>query len=343
MPPRLRPRLESLEGRMLLSTMNVPTGGLAALPFNFVLPGSKTSGIHAVASQQASSVTLTLHMDFPGLLKIPIQVEIATGPIPTPSTPVGSAQPEVPMWVWGQPNGPGVTQPPTSVPSAKPGVQYLPVDETITFPPGVTSERVTIPIVAGAANPGMLSFEVTATQVGVAGSQPVGPEATEDVFLAQNINAPVPRIDGGHMVLSGGRVSGFVLHFSLPMDPASVQNVKAYSLKDDTVHWHPAGLFGPLGGGSDSTAAVRLKTATYDPSTNTVDLHLAQSVPGGDGYHIGENSIGNEAKLLDAAGMPINEDGSGLGGGFSITLTNKKVTIFDGVTQSVIPATPPRR
>ena len=170
-------------------------------------------------------------------------------------------------------------QPPTSVPSAKPGVQYLPVDETITFPPGVTSERVTIPIVAGAANPGMLSFEVIATQVGVAGSQPVGPEATEDVFLAQNINAPVPRIDGGHMVLSGGRVSGFVLHFSLPMDPASVQNVKAYSLKDDTVHWHPAGLFGPLGGGSDSTAAVRLKTATYDPSTNTVDLHLAHPCP----------------------------------------------------------------
>jgi hypothetical protein len=154
----------------------------------------------------------------------------------------------------------------------------------------------------------------------------------------RNINAPVPRIDGAHMVSNGGRISGFVLHFRLPMDPASVQNVKAYSLKDDTDHWRPAGLFGPLGGGSNSSAAVRLKTATYDASTNTVDIHLAQSVPGGDGYRIGENSTGNGGKLLDAAGTPINEDGSGLGSGFSITVSDKKATIFDGVTQSVIPA-----
>ncbi len=51
-----------------------------------------------------------------------------------------------------------------------------------------------------------------------------------------------------------------------------------------------------------------------------MDLHLAQSVPALDGYHI----TGNEAELLDAQGTPINEDRSGLGGGFSITLSNKK-------------------
>ena len=144
------------------------------------------------------------------------------------------------------------------------------------------------------------------------------------------------------MVLSGGRVSGFVLHFSLPMDPASVQYRNAYSLQDNTAHVHSGGLFGPWPGINYNTV-VRVKRATYDPSTNTVDLHLANSVPAGDGYHIGQNFMGNTAKLLDAAGTPINEDGSGLGGGFSITLDNKQATIFDGVTQSVIPATPPRR
>jgi hypothetical protein len=339
MPIQLRPLVESLEGRMLLSALNAPAAEarmlLSALnapaapvaeTFNFVAPGSKTSGVHAVASQQATSVTLTIQRNNP---YHSIQVEVATGPIPTPSTPVGSAQPEVPTISWGQ-------QPPTSVSSAKPGVQYQPVDETITFPPGVTSEPVTIPIVAGAANPGLLSFEVTATQLGVKAG------ATEDVFLAENINAPVPRIDGVHMVLSGGRVSGFVLHFSVPMDPASVQNRNAYSLQDNTAHVHSGGLFGPWPGISYNTV-VRVKRATYDPSTNTVDLRLANSVPAGDGYHIGQNFMGNTAKLLDAAGTPINEDGSGLGGGFSITLDNKQATIFDGVTQSVISATTPPR
>ena len=329
-PPReFRAESFELDGRMLLSTAHAPAAPVAET-FNFVAPGSKTSGVHAVASQQATSVTLTLQRSNP---YHSIQVEVATGPIPTPSTPVGSAQPEVlatDLWGW-----PGV-QPPTSVPSAQPGVQYQPVVETITFPPGVTSEPVTIPIVAGAANPGMLSFEVTATQLGVRAG------ATEDVFLAQNINAPVPRIDGVHMVLSGGRVSSFVLHFNLPMDPASVQNGKAYFLQDNTVHVHSGGLFGPWGGISYNTV-VRVKRATYHTSTNTVDLDLANSVPAGDGYHIGQNFMGNTAKLLDAAGTPINEDGSGLGAGFSIALDNKQATIFDGVTQSVITATPPPR
>ena len=97
MPPTLRPRLESLEGRMLLSTVNAPAAPVAET-FNFVAPGSETSGVHAVASQQATSVTLTLQRSDP---YHSIQVEVATGPIPTPSTPVGSAQPEVPTILWG--------------------------------------------------------------------------------------------------------------------------------------------------------------------------------------------------------------------------------------------------
>jgi len=95
MAVQFRPLVESLEGRMLLSTVKAPAAPVVET-FNFVAPGTKTSGVHAVASQQASSVTLTLHMGEPGLSKIrdSIQVEVATGPIPTPSTPVGSAQPE---------------------------------------------------------------------------------------------------------------------------------------------------------------------------------------------------------------------------------------------------------
>ena len=61
-----------------------------------------------------------------------------------------------------------------------------------------------------------------------------------------------------------------------------------------------------------------------------------------DGYLIGQSFVPNTT-LLDAAGTPINEDGSGLGGGFKIALDYKQAKIFDGATQSVIPATAPPR
>ena len=145
--------------------------------------------------------------------------------------------------------------------------------------------------------------------------------ATEDGFLAQNINAPVPEIAGAHMVLSGHRTSDFVLHFSLPMDPASVQNLNAYELSDTITH-HSGGLLGYLLQGFENdtfSSSVELKTATYNPTTNTVDLHLAQSVDARDVYQITNDVYDN---LLDAAGTPIN-----VNGGFTITLGNKKATI----------------
>src|SRR5208283_2559242 len=91
MPPRLRPRLESLEGRMLLSTVNAPAAPVAEA-LEFVVPGTTAafnifgpavfSGVvHALASQQASSVTLTLQRLRGQTTRSAIQVEVATGPI----------------------------------------------------------------------------------------------------------------------------------------------------------------------------------------------------------------------------------------------------------------------
>ncbi len=338
MPAQLRPLVESLEGRMMLSL--VSAGAAATDVLNFGGTATAASAIHALASQQASSVTLTLHrsndLGLGAKYDGPIQVEVTTGPIPGPSTPVGSAQPEVSSLVWGYAG----RRPATSVAPATPGVQYEPVDETISIPAGVTSVPVTIPIVAGAVNPGILSFEVTATVVGI---QPVpdGGQTTEDVFLAQNASAAVPRIDGARIVANGRNTSEFVLHFSQPMDPASVQNRSAYSLIDLTTH--PTGgfdLFSESGGWI--SASVVLKKAVYNPSSNTVRLILAKPVPAGDGYQISQPFASN-GPLLDAAGTPINEDGTGYGGGFMVTLTSKKATIYDGVDQTVIAAKAQRR
>jgi hypothetical protein len=345
MRAQLRPLVELLEGRMLLSTGNVLFED-APEHLQFVAPGTNASGVHAAVSQQAGSVTLTLTLTrstnvYGVKYKGSVQVEVATGPLPPPYTPAGSAQPEVSSENWALRRGPA-----TSVPPATPGVQYQTVDETITFPPGVNAEPVTIPIVAGAANPGMLSFQVTATQVGVQtnpdGTVPAGLQTAEDVFIAGNTGAPVPRIDGARMVANGHNTSEFVLHFSQPMDPASVQNRAVYSLTDHSTHaFGGFNLFGSWGVGMSSTSVV-LKKAVYNPSSNTVRLILAKPVPASDGYQISQ-PFATSDELRDAAGTPINEDGSGYGGGFMITLTSKKATIFDGVSQSVVPANARRR
>jgi hypothetical protein len=230
-------------------------------------------------------------------------------------------------------------------------VQYQPVNETVTFPPGVTTEPVTIPIFAGAANPGMVSFQVTATQLGVTAQpnkQPFGDQTIEQVFLTQNINASVPRIVGAQMVSSGGRATDFILQFNMPMDPATVEKIYAYGPSDISYHHHRASLFDfslPFGVPDDYyySSPVNIKKATYNPSTNTVDLHLAKSVDTRDVYQIASTygNGGGTGALLDAAGTPINEDGTGLGGGFVVTLSNKQTKIYDGVTQTVISTTPP--
>ena len=272
MRAQLRPLVELLEGRMLLSTGNVLIED-GPEHLQFVAPGTNAAGVHAAVSQQAGSVTLTLTLTrstnvYGVEYKGSVQVEVATGPIPPPYTPAGSAQPEVSSENWALRRGPA-----TSVPPATPGVQYQTVDETITFPPGVNTEPVTIPIVAGAANPGMLSFQVAATQVGVQtnpdGTVPAGLQTTEDVFIAGNTGTPVPRIDGARIVANGHNTSEFVLHFSQPMGPASVDNISGYSFSDLTIH--PVG--GPffLGGAArpalPSISGRRCTTRRRTPST----------------------------------------------------------------------------
>jgi hypothetical protein len=86
----------------------------------------------------------------------------------------------------------------------------------------------------------------------------------------------------------------------------------------------------------------RAEEGGVQPVAYTVGLILAKPVPAGDGYQISQ-PIASNGPLLDAAGTPINEDGSGYGGGFMVTLTSKKATIYDGVDQTVIAATAQRR
>jgi hypothetical protein len=80
MTAKLRPLVESLEGRVVKSAGSA-TAAAPAVFLSFVASGTRTSGVHALASQQASSVTLTLHrsnaidnVTYNG----PVQVEVTT-------------------------------------------------------------------------------------------------------------------------------------------------------------------------------------------------------------------------------------------------------------------------
>lgn len=218
-----RPRLEPLEGRMMLSGVTAPHPIPIPDPRQTLLPQSLPSPIQIVppggiylasnptgrvnqptiVGQQAGSVTLILgrrSASPTGSLNDTLQVQVAT----TPTTPGNS-----------------------TLPAAVADVQYRTISETITFPPGVTEVPVTIPIVANASNPGQVTFLVVAAEAGVTPLSYGSTTAAQTVVIAANPNAVGPRLVSAHMVTSGHRASDFVLKFDRPMDPASVQDLAA--------------------------------------------------------------------------------------------------------------------
>jgi hypothetical protein len=295
MPRQHRLLVEPLEGRLLMSSTRAQASARAE-SIDFPEVANKPT----IVSQQVVAATVILERTQVGSKKLndSLQVQVATV---MPSTPM------------------------TSVPQATPGVQYLPILQTVTFPPGVRSVPVTIPIVAGAANPGMLSIELAASETGSASGNPA--TAFKEVYLAENINSPVPRISAAQLVIKGGKTTDLLLQFSVPMDPSSVQNANAYVVSDVT----PRGtnLLDPLAnlifGDQTKAKPVAITSAIYDATANTVDLHLKTTRSSSTRFQI-ESTLAAPA-LRSATGTQINDDGTGDGGGFLITVGNKKVTI----------------
>jgi hypothetical protein len=201
------------------------------------------------------------------------------------------------------------------------GHRFTPVDESVTFPAGQTTETVVVPIKSGAPNPGLVPIllAVMPPTHKLAGSNTT-------VYLVSGPDAIPPSIISVHMVKRGIAVT-----FSKPMAPATVENVHNYA-----VVYAPSKKFGLAdltGIGliqtiNNTSQTITLKRAIYDPATNTVRLIPRVSLPSSGTYQISSPSSLSSRRanphkaqpLTDLQGNVLSSSGT-VGGAFSISIS----------------------
>jgi hypothetical protein len=156
------------------------------------------------------------------------------------------------------------------------GVNVAPVDQIVTFAPsqasGQTDVSLSVPILAGAPNPGEVDVALTLTPIDPPPHfSTTGP--LELKICASEAQMP-PTI-----VSSKLTPQGIVLTFSKPMDPAGASNVNNYRCVASF-----SGLFG-------NPQVFKIKAAQYDPATYTVTLVLA-------GKHHAPLSVSNSGSRI---------------------------------------------
>jgi hypothetical protein len=231
----------ALEGRALQAALAPATASIAIpaadLPqtstVDFQTPGTSASNVSTQqVSQQSAAATVVLERSN---LTSALQVQVTTDP----------SSPYV-------------------------GVNVGAVNQTVTFAADQTEAELTVPIIAGAPNPGEVDVNLTITPI----NPPSGVSVTGPLELrVMASDASIPPM----LVAEDGAPQGIELIFNKPMDPVQASNVKNYAVHEVVKHEHggndPLGLLFPLPASITSTPTlVPLKSAQYNSATNTVTL-----------------------------------------------------------------------
>ena len=152
----------------------------------------------------------------------------------------------------------------TSGGTAVAGVDYTPVNETIAFQPGQTSQNIQIPVLPAPASDGTKIVDLLIL------SSPGGAPISE-AYLVINHSSDTtsPQVVASRALTKGPNISGFVLTFSKDMAPGPVQDVSNYAVVNPHSYRfvnHKQWV---------SSATVPLSSAVYDPRTHSVKLTLA--------------------------------------------------------------------
>jgi hypothetical protein len=206
------------------------------------------------------------------------------------------------------------------------GVNVPALDQVVTFGRGQTQAAVNVPILTGAPNPGEVDVLVAATPLNPPTPVPTSASLKLRILASSAPLAPT-------VVAARGTAQGIVLTFNRPMDPAAASNVGNYavrvtvsSFKGDpfwnaintvTLPIHMDSGWGP-NPLSVSTVKVPLRSAEYDPATNSVTLvprrrmSYSAKIVVTQGSGTAPSRAGQPTDtppgLTDAAGEPINAD-----------------------------------
>jgi hypothetical protein len=189
------------------------------------------------------------------------------------------------------------------------GVNVGAVNQTVTFAPNQIDAMLTVPIVAGAPNPGEVDVNLTVTPVDP--SPDLNVSAPVDMLRILASDASIPPT----IVATVGTPDGIEVIFNKPMDPAQASKVKNYAVSSEGFNFGSS-LFTPTS--HLVTTSVRLKSAEYNAATNTVTLIPRRRLTyganvtvtqGRPAHAAGGPSAGTGAArgLVDLEGQPINQ------------------------------------
>jgi hypothetical protein len=210
---------------------------------------------------------------------------------------------------------------PVNAPAASSGA-FTPFSASVTFPAGVTSETVGIPIPAGSADAGpvLLDLSLTSTTLGVSGTP------TQSVFLVDSPGALPPTITSVHLVgISGHHAAGIAITFSKPMAAATVENIDNYSVTSlgmsggvqlPNAIEAPLNWFFGYSGPEPLIKRTSIRSAVYNATTDTVTLIPRHPLVSTAQYSITSPKKLAGHMLTDLAGNPLF-DGVPYDGSFS--------------------------
>jgi hypothetical protein len=189
------------------------------------------------------------------------------------------------------------------------GVNVGAVNQTVTFAPNQIDAMLTVPIVAGAPNPGEVDVNLTVTPVDP--SPDLNVSAPVDMLRILASDASIPPT----IVATVGTPDGIEVIFNKPMDPAQASKVKNYAVSSEGVNFGSSGFIPTF---HMVTTSVRLMSAEYNAATNTVTLIPRRRLTygaqvtvtqGRPAHAAGGPSAGTGAArgLVDLEGQPINQ------------------------------------
>lgn len=176
--------------------------------------------------------------------------------------------------------------------NATPGVDYEPVNMTVTFGPGQTTQTVGIPILPKSGT----GTKIVHMTIDPSSTTPQGSAAYLSILHGPDRTAP--HVQGTNLLTKRGLVTGFQITFNEPMDPTQAQNVNNYLVSNPRTTRHTKG------GGITTSSSIPLQSATYDATTNTVTLVPAGRVRKAPYFELESTQLAQAMNALNGSTTP---------------------------------------
>ncbi len=163
----------------------------------------------------------------------------------------------------------------TSGGTAVPGVDYTPVQQTISLTPNTTTlmptQSVSIPILPGPASLGTRTLEISISPT------PGAPQGQKEfIVITHGTDTTTPYVVNSQALIQNDKVVAFAIQFSRPMAYSTVTDLSNYAV--GVVSSLSQAALAATTGTSGFSKTVPLKSALYDASNSTVYLVPAGKV-----------------------------------------------------------------